>query len=81
MTKQTQPRPLSEIASEIRADWPNVHFSARPYLGAMGSLESVRSSYGYDSGATIVSYFLANARSWRGETAKRIKAELREMVK
>ena len=30
---------------------------------------------------SIVSYCLANAGSWRGETAKRIKAELKEMVK
>lgn len=74
-------RSLSEIACEIRKEWPNVNYAARPYLDAMRSLSSVNDSYGFDDGKTIVIYFLANAGTWRGEAAKRIKAELKEMIK
>ena len=74
-------RPLYEIASEIRRDWKNISPYARPYLQAMSCLESIEDNYIYDSGRSIVAYFLANAGTWRGETAKRIKAELRAMSK
>jgi hypothetical protein len=74
-------RPLYTIAREIRADWKKVSPYAAPYLQAMSCLNSVDDNYILDSGRSIVSYFLANAGSWRGETAKRIKAELKAMVK
>ena len=74
-------RPLFEIASEIRKDWKNVSYCAAPYLNAMSCLNSVDDNYIMDSGRSIVTYFLANAGSWRGETAKRIKAELKAMTK
>lgn len=74
-------RPLYTIAREIRADWKKVSPYAAPYLQAMSYLNSVDDNYIMDSGRSIVSYFLANAGSWRGETAKRIKAELKAMVK
>ena len=74
-------RPLYTIAREIRADWKKVSPYAAPYLQAMSYLNSVDDNYILDSGRSIVSYFLANAGSWRGETAKRIKAELKAMIK
>ena len=74
-------RPLYTIAREIRADWKKVSPYAAPYLQAMSYLNSVDDNYILDSGRSIVSYFLANAGSWRGETAQRIKAELKAMVK
>jgi len=74
-------RPLYTIAREIRKDWTKVSPYAAPYLAAMSALTSIEDNYGYDSGRSIVLYFLANASSWRGETAKRIKAELKAMVK
>jgi hypothetical protein len=77
----TTTRPLYEIASEIRSTWKNVYFGAVPYLEAMESLTTVNQNYGLDSGKSIVNYFLANASGWRGEDAKRIKAELKAMVK
>lgn len=74
-------RPIYDIAREIRKDWKNVSPYAAPYLNAMSCLESINDKYGFDSGRSIVSYFLANAGSWKGETARRIKAELKEMCK
>lgn len=76
-----QIRPLAEVAQEIYETWPKVNYAAKPYLRAMEELDLVTGSYGADSAASIVRYFLANAASWRGEDARRIKAELKEMIK
>ena len=74
-------RSLSVIAWEIRKLWAKPYFGAVPYLEAMTDLESVNDNYGYDSGKSVVLYFLSNASTWRGPDAKRIKAELKAMVK
>lgn len=73
--------PLYAIAGVIERDWKNVNFAAKPYLNAMGSLSSLSSKYGADSGRTIVLYFLSNAASWRGEVAKAVKKELNRRLK
>jgi hypothetical protein len=73
-------RSLATIAAEIRRDWTKPYFGAVPYLDAMRTLNSIHDSYIYDSGKSIVLYFLANAGTWRGETARRVKAELRSMA-
>lgn len=74
-------RSIRDIAREIRQKWTKVNFAAKPYLDAMMSLETIKDNYGYDDGKGIVLYFLANAQSWRGEDAKRIKAELKALCK
>lgn len=74
-------RSLSEISREVKKDWTNVYFGAKPYLDAMSTLNSVNDNYGMDSGKSIVLYFLSNATTWRGETARKVKAELKQMVK
>jgi hypothetical protein len=74
-------RSLSTIANDIRADWVKPYFGAVPYLDAMGTLNSIRDSYYYDDASDIVRYFLANANTWKGETARAIKAELKAMLK
>lgn len=76
----TTTRPLYEIAQEIRQDWHPVYFGAVPYLNAMESLQSVEQAYGYDTGDSIVRYFLSNARTWKGEVARRVKKELNAML-
>lgn len=78
---ETTIRPLNVIAEDIRAHWPKVNYGAVPYLEAMLSLHEITDNYGYDSAESIVRYFLANAGTWRGEDAKRIKAELKGMLK
>jgi hypothetical protein len=74
-------RSLSTIAREVRKDWAKVNYAAEPYLAAMAQLNSINDPYYQDSGRSIVMYFLGNASSWRGETAKAIKAELKGMLK
>jgi hypothetical protein len=78
----TTHRPLYEIAREIDKDWPRgkIYFGAVPYLVAMYDLDQITDKYMHDSAKSIV-YFLSNATKWRGETARRIKAELKAMTK
>jgi len=74
-------RSLCTIARDIRSDWKNVNYAAAPYLDAMSCLGPITDAYGFDSGRNVVCYFLSNASQWRGETARAIKAELKEMLK
>lgn len=82
-------RLISDIAAEAYADMKAVKGksvgqgfpAAYPYLDAMLDLNSIKDSYGHDSAKSIVLYFLSNASSWRGDVARRIKAELKELVK
>ena len=74
-------RPLATIAREIRADWTKVYFGAVPYLDAMSTMGSIEEDFGADPGREIVVYFLANAGCWRGDVARRVKAELNGMLK
>jgi hypothetical protein len=73
-------RPLHDIAREIREDWKKPYFGAVPYLDAMANMSSIHENYVYSPGITIVRYFLVNAGTWRGDVARRIKAELKGML-
>ena len=73
-------RALWKIAKEIRLDWKNVYFGAVPYLEAMDELTTIDDMFYMDSGRHIVMYFLSNATTWRGDTARRIKAELKALL-
>lgn len=75
------PNNLSEIAKIIRADWKNVHYTAKPYLSALETLDSINDHFFEDSARSIVCYFLANAHSWHGETAKAVKQKLHDLLK
>ena len=76
-------RTFAEIAREIKQTWKNVYFGAEPYLQAMATIDSSdkNAPYMLETAEDIVIYFLANATYWRGEDAKRIKAELKSMIK
>lgn len=76
-----QSRPIYDIAADISRDWKKPYFGAKPYLDAMHTLVDLQSRYGLDDAEGILSYFLANASTWRGETAKRIKAEIKSILK
>lgn len=70
---------LRELAAIIEADWRPVQYGAQPYLEAIKECDGDEAVYGpaRESAASLVLYFLSNARSWRGPTAKAVKAELR----
>ena len=73
-------RQVNIIANEILNHWQKPYFGAVPYLNAMRELHTVNDMYMYDDGKSIVRYFLANASTFRGEDAKRIKSELKSMI-
>jgi hypothetical protein len=75
------PRLINEIARDVRQDWKKIYFGAEPYLSAMFDLRTNDDFCGYDSAKTIITYFLANASTWRGTKAKEIKQELKEIIK
>lgn len=70
-------RPIYAIAAEIKADWGSrIDGAAAPYLAAMQKIEDIHDDYGHETAVEIVVRFLSVANTWRGETARRIKAEL-----
>jgi hypothetical protein len=69
------------VASDIRRHWQKPYFGAVPYIEAMAQLNSMTDMYGADTAEYVVTYFLGNCASWRGPDARRIKAELRDMLK
>ena len=82
-TNKQNKRTFAEIAREIKQTWKNVYFGAETYLQAMLTIHSSdkNAPYMLETAEDIVIYFLANATYWRGEDAKRIKAELKSMIK
>jgi hypothetical protein len=80
-TVKTQPRLLRHIAADIRQHWPKVNYAAKPYLDAMFEIETLDDMYILDTAESVVRYFLSNANAWRGDDARRVKAELKAMLK
>jgi len=73
-------RPLWAIAKDIRAHWAKPNFGAVPYIDALSQLDNVGDKFGFDDAKGLILYFLSNAKTWRGNDAKRIKAELKAMA-
>ncbi len=79
-------RPLHQIALDIKGDieagnWKKpALYAAIPYINAMAQLDGINDRYGCDSGKVVVLYFLSNAAQWKGDRARAIKLELKEMV-
>jgi hypothetical protein len=81
---ETTVRPLSEIAREIILDYPKAGDENHPagaYVVPMLSLDKITDSFYLDSADDIVRYALSNLTGWRGETARRVKTELKGMLK
>lgn len=76
-------RTFKEIAIEIKKVWPKPYFGAVPYIDAMMDLDTIdpKAPYLFEHADEIVLRFLCNAQTFRGEDARRIKAELKSMVK
>lgn len=84
MATNQKPRAVYVIAEEIVKIWSKqgngINYAARPYLMAMMDIGAVTDMYGQDSGDSIVRYFLSNATSFRGDDARRLKAELKALL-
>jgi hypothetical protein len=80
-TEKITPRPLSVITREIRKDWRPMYRPAEAHFEAFEYANDVSEMYGCDSVRSEINYFLANAQTWKGEVARRIKLELKAIVK
>jgi hypothetical protein len=82
MTADKQQRPLYEIAREIKEDASHRAFwwKAEPYVSAMLKIDKITDMYMFEPADMVVRYALGNLIGWRGDTAKRIKTELRAML-
>ena len=88
--KQTK-RTFSAIAEEVLNLWKTKYGKdlpwslkcALPYLEAMLVCDTTDKDAAYyvETVESVVLYFLANITNWRGDDAKRIKAELKSMLK
>jgi hypothetical protein len=47
----------------------------------MSVISRITDHYYYDTGEHVVAYFLANASGWRGPDARRLKAELKALLR
>lgn len=84
-------RTFSAIAAEVLHLWKTKYGNdlpwslkcALPYLKAMLVCDTTNkdSTYYVETVESIIVYFLANITNWRGDDAKRIKAELKSMLK
>lgn len=77
-------RPIHDIGFEIISDYGQrgkpVYYAAVPYVNAMLSLTTLSDRYYEDDARTVLTYALSNLGTWRGETAKRVKAEIKEIL-
>ena len=75
-------RTFQQIAKDIKSTWLNVYFGAVPYLEAMLELDTTDpdTMYYNDSAENIALYFLANASTFRGGDAKKLKEELKKLI-
>lgn len=85
-------RPLSAIAADVYRAWreegllamrerPTFITHASDYLGAMHTMQSVHETYGAQSGSRIVALALDNLGGWRSPNARKLKAELRALLR
>lgn len=72
-------RSINAIAQEIKAAWPNINPYAEQYRHALE--HCVDGKYICEDENSLILYFLTNASSWRGEEARRLKAELKQRIK
>ena len=79
-------RKIHEIAYEISKDeaWKKAKikgsvFGAVPYLDAMKYLTDKDSKYGCDDAESVCLYFLSNASYYRGDVARKVKAEIKQI--
>ena len=77
-------RPLNEIAMDIADDYltgkseTGQRAHAAPYVKAMFHIASCYDMYGMEYGDMVVAYALNNLTQWRGEKARKCKAELKK---
>ena len=91
MITKTDTRPLHEIAAEIAqsalhekytkgGQWPSWYNYSAQYVEAMLCLTSIDDYYYHDTARSVVLYALSSLQYWKGDTARRVKAELKSIA-
>lgn len=82
MNMDNNKRTFQQVARDIKSTWLNVYFGAVPYLEALLKLDTTdpNALYFCEKAGDIARYFLANARTYIGADARRLKAELKSML-
>jgi hypothetical protein len=70
-----------DLVRIINADWANPYFGAVPYLDALEGLTTWDCSVEFESARALAPYLLNNLRTYKGETARFVKAQLKEVSK
>lgn len=80
--KMDKKRTFQQIARDIKSTWMNVYFGAVPYLEALLTLDATdpEALYGIETAGDITRHFLANAQTFRGADARRLKEELKTLI-
>lgn len=50
-------------------------------ISGLSELRTPKDRHGAETGANMIPGFVVNAQTWHGETARRIKTELKEILK
>jgi hypothetical protein len=80
-------RDLNVIAAEIidiinlNPKRPNYIAWSMPYLNGLLNCRSINDFFWMDSARDLVVYALSNLSAWKGDDARRLKAELKEHLK
>ena len=81
---QVQTRPIYEIANDIIRDHKeqgrSLYFGAVPYVEAMQYLDKVTDYFGEDDAVSVLTYAVSNLGTWKGETARAVKKEIKAML-
>ena len=78
--QREEARPLSEIALEIQDKWRQLSYAAVTPVAAMRHLRHIDDRYAGHPGRAVVRDFLGCSTSWTGPAARRIKAELVDLL-
>lgn len=74
-------RSPAEIMADLRTHWAKPYFGAVPYIEALECLTSWSDNYVCDSARSLGAYLLGNMSTFKGDDARRLKAELKEATK
>lgn len=70
-----------EFGNEIKINWEFPSGYAIPYIDALCRLGDWNSHYVHEHAFGIAARFLVNASTWKGDVAKRVKSELKKILK
>ena len=71
----------AQLVAAIRADWKSPYFGAVPYLEALEGLDSWDQTFGCEDARFLGMYLLGNLRTYKGDTARQVKAILKQVTK